>query len=308
MKSYAILGTGALGGFYGARLHLAGREVHFLARSDYEAIRFGGLTVDSGGRRDRLNVPVYRCATDLPRCDVAVIALKATQNAALPDILPPAIKPDGVALVLQNGMGGEDLAASILGPDRILGGLCFLCANRVAPGHVAHLDYGEITMGEYRPDGSAGGLTPRLHEIAEDFRAGGISIKEIENLAAGRWRKLVWNVPYNGLSVAFETTTDRIMAAPAMRALAEELMREVAALSAARGYAIEEAFIRKMLDDTMRMKPYRTSMMIDHAEGRPMEIEAIYGEPLRAVEQSTELAPRMWLLYRALRALEAGRG
>ena len=307
-RTYTIIGTGALGGYYGFCLDRAGAEVNFLLHRDFAHVREHGLLVETGGQAHRLQpVRAHGRAEDLPPADVAVIALKTTQNAALPRILPHALKADGVALVLQNGLGIEDEVAARVGPDRVLGGLCFLCSNKVGPGHIRHLDYGQIVLGEHRADHAPGGVTARLREIAADFERGGVPISLAEDLVAARWKKLVWNVPYNALSVILRATTDRLMADPATRDLVEAIMVEVVETAAACGKAVDPAFIRKMLDDTVRMKPYRPSMKIDFDEGRPLEVEAIYGNPWRAGVAAGREPRRIGTLYRQLQFLDPGR-
>jgi 2-dehydropantoate 2-reductase len=305
-RSYAIIGTGALGGYYGSRLVEAGADVHFLLHGDFEHVKREGLRVEAK-YFPPFHAPVkaYGSPEDLPPCDVVAICLKTTSNDLLPSILPRLLKPDGVALVLQNGLGMEDVAAALAGPDRVMGGLCFLCSNKVGPGHIVHLDYGGITLGEYDPAGKARGITARLRAVASDFERGGIPITLHENLLTARWHKLVWNVPYNALTVILDTTTDTLMRDPHMLSLVDSLMREVQQLAAACGHAIGDDFVRKMQDDTIRMKPYRPSMMIDHELKRPMEVEAIYGNALRAGERSGAAAPRIETIYRMLKFLDA---
>lgn len=266
-RSYAILGTGALGGYYGACLQRAGIDVHFLLRSDYEHVSKHGLIVESpDGDFTLPQVHAYSDVNKMPRCDVVAVTLKTTQNHLLPQLLPAVIKDDGVVLVLQNGLGIEDEVAQIVGCDRVIGGLCFLCSNKVGAGHIHHLDYKEIKLGEYAPNYEPGGITQRLRQIAGDFESAGILIKLVELLLA-RWQKLVWNIPYNGLSVVLDAMTEELMADVHARALVEQLMRAVvdgAAKCVKRSYPegtrhIPDSFIKQMLDHTANMKPYPIS-------------------------------------------------
>jgi 2-dehydropantoate 2-reductase len=274
--SYSILGTGALGGFYGARLQRAGAAVHFLLHTDYEHVRQHGLHVQSkDGDFVLPQVHAYRHARDLPPTDVVLVCLKATQNHLLPELLPPS----GAIVLMQNGLGAEEELARQIAPDRLLAGLAFLCSNKTGPGQIHHLDYGYVRLAEL-----GGGITERMRRLAADFEQAGIPVTLAADLAAARWHKLVWNIPYNGLSVLLNATTTELMASPWLRQLVEDLMHEVVAGAAAGGGHIEESFVQKMLVDTARMKPYRTSMKIDHDSGRPMEVEAIFGNPLRAAE------------------------
>ena len=301
MKTIAIIGTGAIGGYYGARLQAAGNDVHFLLHSDYDFVAEHGLTIDSVMGDVRLpNVHAHKSADSIPPCDLVIVSLKVTQNAILPDILPRILNPHGAVLTLQNGMGSDDFIAGIVGPERVMGGLCFICSNKVGPGHIHHLGFGSITLGEYAAGYGKGGITPRLTESAGVLKSAGIETNLVEDLVLGRWRKLVWNIPYNGMSVVMNATTDKMVRNPGLRALFRELMEEVRAGAAAFGRVIEPAFLDKMVDYTDRMPPYATSMMLDFLASRPMEVEAIYGNPMRLAESRGILVPRIAMLYREL--------
>ncbi len=306
-RSYAILGVGALGGYYGACLARAGADVHFLLRSDHGHVAAHGLNVTSAHHGD-LSIArpaAHRDPRDVPRCDVVIVSLKTTQNHVLTQVLPHLVKDDDtVVLVLQNGLHPERDAAAVVGHDRVLGGLCFLCSNKTGPGTIRHLDYGRIALARHTPDGAPGGVTDAMRAVAEDFADTPVPITLFDDLVLARWKKLVWNVPYNGLSVVHRTTTDHLMADPGLRREVETLMEEVVAMAeAAAGRTIEPAFIRQMLDDTLNMEPYRTSMMLDHDAGREMEVEAIYGDPLRAAAKAEHTPPRLAQLYDQLTAI-----
>ena len=301
-RRYAIIGSGAVGGFYGARLQQAGCEVHFLLRSDYAHVREHGLRIDEGDGSVWLQpVNAHESAETMPPCDVVVVALKTTHNHLLPGLLAKPLAPDGVVLMFQNGLGVEAEAAAVVGADRVLGGLCFICANKTGPGRILHLDYGDVVLGEYRADGTPGGITPRMEAIAADLERAGIRASCAEDLLHARWKKLVWNVPYNALSVVLRTTTDRLMAQPDTRALVKSLMQEVVDAAAACGKRIDPDFVKKMLDDTDRMKPYKTSMILDFEAGRPLELDAIYARPIAAAQAAGCACPRMEMLLRQLR-------
>jgi 2-dehydropantoate 2-reductase len=301
-RSYAILGTGALGGFYGARLQHSGRDVHFLLHSDYEHVREHGLICESkDGDFTLPRVNAYRDVRDMPRCDVVCVCLKTTQNHLLPELLPPVVKNDGIALVMQNGLGNEDGVAEIVGLQRVMGGLCFICSNKVGPGHIRHLDYGLVALGEFPQRG----VSDRMRAIAGDFEHAGISIQLAEDLAIVRWQKLVWNIPYNGLSVILDANTDALMGDPHTRQLIEKIMCEVVLDARACGVAVGDNIVTKMLSDTEKMKPYRTSMKIDFDERRPMEVEAIFGNPLRAAQNAGSTSPLLETLYAQLKFLDA---
>ncbi|WP_005032604.1 putative 2-dehydropantoate 2-reductase [Holophaga foetida] len=299
---YAILGTGALGGFYGARLERAGSEVHFLLHSEYDHVVKHGLMVESKEGDFHLpKVNAYKSVEDMPKCDVAIVAWKAVQNHLLPALLPAVLKEDGVVLVLQNGLGVEEAAAAAAPGHRVFGGLCFICSNRVGPGHIRHLDYGSIRMAEHSPDGKPAGISDTLRRIGSDFEHAGIEVSLLDDLILARWQKLVWNIPYNGLSVVLDANTSELMEDPDSLALVEGLMWEVLEGAAACGRVIPGEFVQKMLDMTRVMTPYRASMKIDYDERRAMEVEAIHGAPLRIAEAAGVELPILKTLYHQLK-------
>ena len=304
-RTYSVLGTGALGGYYGARLARAGRRVRFLLRSDYDHVRKNGLRVDSPEGDFSIAEPeIYDDVQKLPPSDVTLVALKTTSNHLLPDLLPPAATPGSVVLDMQNGLGIEEQIASIVPESVVLGGLAFLCSNKIGPGHICHVDYGGIRLGQYRADGRPAGITPEMQEVARDFRDAGIHADLEEDLAMARWKKLLWNIPYNGLCVVYDTTTDGLMSNPESRRLCRELMEEVQGVAHALGHRVPSPFVDQMLAVTDQMPSYKPSMKLDFERGQALELEALYAMPLRAAKKVGVNCPRIEALYDALRAVD----
>jgi 2-dehydropantoate 2-reductase len=275
------VGAGAVGGLYGARLAAAGHDVHFLVRSSADQLRREGLHVRSVD--GDIDLPAPSIADDpgaVPAVDVVLVALKTTANDALPAILPHLVGPGTVVVMLQNGLGVEALAAACVPGTVVLGGLCFVCSSLVAPGRIEHVDYGAVTLGEHRADGAAAGVTPAVEAVAADLAAAGVTVQAQPDLVAARWKKLVWNVPYNGLSVVLGAGTDELMADPDARALVRTLMEEVQQGARSQGREVPDAFVDQMLADTEAMTPYRTSMALDFDHRRPLELGAIYRAPI----------------------------
>jgi 2-dehydropantoate 2-reductase len=161
--------------------------------------------------------------------------------------------------------------------------------------------------GEYTSNYQSTGITKKMRELASDFENAGISIELLADLLLGRWKKLVWNIPYNGLSVVLNARTDELMADMHTRTLVESLMWEVAAGAKSTGRIIPESFIQTMLDYTIKMKPYRTSMKIDFDEKRPLEVEAIFGNSLRKAETAGVNLQQIRCLYQQLKFLDMRR-
>jgi 2-dehydropantoate 2-reductase len=305
MRSYAIIGTGALGGFYGAKLQSAGADVHFLVNSDYDRVKTSGLVIRSkDGDFTLPSVNAYDRASQMPTCDVVLVCLKTTHNHLLPSILPAIAKPSSIVVVMQNGLGTETEVAQLLPQHDILGGLCFICSNKVAPGEIHHLDYGQIKLGAYANGYRQVGITPIMERIAEDFRTAGIEMSMSDDLLLARWQKLVWNIPYNGLSVVLDATTDRLMADLDTSQLVTQLMYEIQRIAAAYDRDITDEFINTMLAYTIEMTPYRTSMKIDYDEGRPLEVAAMFEAPLAFARAKNIDVPRIEMLTQQLQFLD----
>ncbi len=316
--TYGILGTGALGGFYGAKLQKAGLNVHFLVRSDYKHVIQHGLVIESvDGDFVLPQVSAYQDVGKMPCCDVVVIAMKTTQNYQLPQILPSVLKDDGVVLVLQNGLGIEEEIAKIVGcvdaeqlvpRHRIIGGLSFLTANKISPGSIRHLSYKNIILGGFAANYQIMKITSRMQQIAGDFENAGIPVELTEDLLLARWKKLVWNIPYNGLSVVLNASTAELMGDIYTRQLVENIMNEVVLAAKACSRVIPDVFVQLMLSNTAKMPSYRTSMKIDFDEHRPLELEAIFGNPLKITTAlGTDLSlnfPLITCLYQQLKFLD----
>ncbi len=297
-NSYAIIGSGALGGLYGGLLANAGFDVHFLLGSDYQHVCQQGLKVQSvWGDFQLPQVNAYHSADDLPACDVTIVALKTVRNDLLPSLLPPPTRDGGVVLVLQNGLEVERDSAQVVGEDRVLGGCCFLCSNKVGPGHIHHLDFGRIVFGEYAMQE----VTPRAQKICDELNEAKIDTKVSPQLDLVRWRKLMWNIPFNGLSVALDASTKEIIDTPSSYALADEIIREVHQGAAACGVSVPEEAIEITMENTRKMVPYDSSMRIDFQNDRPMELQAIFGNPLTATKQHGHEMPRVEMLYQMLK-------
>ena len=296
---YAVIGTGAIGGYYGARLDKAGFEVHFLLHSDYRFVVDNGLTVDSCDGSFHLPSPkVYDNTASMPECDVVIVALKTTNNHLLPSLLPPLLKPDTIVLLIQNGIGVEADVEKMFPRQPRAAGLAFICSAKAGPGHVNHQFYGNINIGNY----SCADLQ-RFQQLVDDFRAAGIGAASVGYLEA-RWKKAVWNMPFNGMTVALNTTTNRILSCDATRRLIYDQMLEVIGAANALGVKnIDPSFADKMIANTVKMPPYSPSMKLDYDFRRPMEIEYLYSRPIAEAKAAGFAMPKLEMLEAELKFL-----
>jgi len=299
-----IIGTGAIGGFYGVMLARAGFDVHFLLRSEFSAVAEHGLHVDSAphGALTLNPVQAYSSAEDMPPCDWLLVGAKTTSNAGLAPAIIQAAAPNAKVLLLQNGLDVEDSLRSLL-PDtlHLLGGLCLICVHRTGPGAITHQALGAVNVGYH--GGPAGDEQARMAIVEEGaglFRSAGIDSQAMANLQQARWQKLVWNIPYNGLSVLLGAGTTALMADADSRELIKALMAEVVRGAKACGHDMPAGYADYLFMMTEKMPDYWPSMHHDFLHKRPLELAAIYARPLAVAKAAGCELPRIDALYRSL--------
>ncbi|HEV3409982.1 MAG TPA: 2-dehydropantoate 2-reductase [Chthoniobacterales bacterium] len=300
----AVVGSGAIGGYYGARLADFGRDVHFLMRSDLAEVKRFGIRIK--GKAENIHVAkVNACASteEIGPCDLVLVALKTTANAVLVELIPPLLKENTMLLTLQNGLGNEEFLAEHFGAERVLGGLCFICVTRVAPGLIEHYDVGFLKIGEFQRYPAA-----RTHDIAWEFKRCGMLCSVVEDIGLERWRKLVWNIPFNGLSITTGgLDTAAILADDQLRLRTLALMDEVIAAANTCGYPLPTAAALEQIKRTHTLGAYKPSTWHDYEAGKPLELEAIWGEPLRRAKAAGAEMPELEKLYAELKALDETR-
>lgn len=292
MKDIAVIGAGAVGSFYGARIARAGYRVRFLMRRDYEAVKRNGLKIESIWGDFHLKAEVCQTPQEIGPADLVICSLKTTSLEDARPLLAPVVGPRTKILALMNGLGVEERLAQWFDPRQILGGLAFTCINRLEPGHIRHLDYGHVLISHMLADMTA------TEQVADVFRKGGIQTATTNSLKAARWQKLCWNIPYNTLSItAGGVTTDQIMNDPGLLRMVELLMAEVMTAAAADGAPLPDDLPARMMGNTRKMKPYKTSMTIDYQARLPLELEYILGEPIRRADAGGVPVPYMKAQY-----------
>ncbi|MGA2865321.1 MAG: 2-dehydropantoate 2-reductase [Verrucomicrobiota bacterium] len=319
----AVVGCGAVGSYYGGRLARAGQEVHFLLRTDYETVRRQGLRVRSPQGDFQVRPRCARQPQEIGPSALVLIGLKTTANDQFRRLLPPLVGPATALLTLQNGLGNEEQLARLFAGEQVLGGLCFVCLNRLAPGLVHHIDHGQIILGEFQ-----GRPGRRTHDLAALFRDAGVPCSVTDNLARAHWEKLAWNIPFNGLGVASAAgydavvggqlaagcalgpclPSDRLLAEPKWEKLLRELMLEVIGTARALGFDVPEALADKLIERTRTMGAYKASTLIDFERGLPLELEGLFLAPLRRAQQAKVPVPRLAVLCRLLGQMDRRRG
>lgn len=297
----AVVGTGAIGSYYGGKLAAAGRDVHFLVRGDLSDVRRDGLRIQGEGEELHVaNVQAYSSTKEIGPCDLVLIAIKATANAHLLDLIPPLLHQNTILMTMQNGLGNEEFLAGHFGAERVMAGLCFICLSRTSRTTVECYDHGHLSIGEFnRPP------LPRTREIAAAFQKSGVRCSVVENLVLERWRKLVWNIPFNGLSIlAGGADTAKILADESLRAVTVATMHEVVDAANRCGIILEKESVAEQMKRTETMGNYKPSTLLDYEAGKPLEIEPIWGEPLRRARAAGAITPRMEMIYALLKHLD----
>ena len=297
---YAVIGTGAIGGFYGGRLMRAGNEVNFLLHTDYEYVRENGLQIDSCDGSFHLDhVKAFRKTADMPEVDVILVCLKSTREHLLKEMLPPIIKSNPLVVLIQNGIGLEDDLHAIFPELQIAAGLAFICSGKVGPGHIDHQCYGSINIGNYSCHDDA-----LMNQFISDLKAAEIEVNTVEYLEA-RWKKAVWNMPFNGMTVALDTMTNKLLENPSTRQLIRDQMMEVVGAAKALGVnGVDETFVEKMIQMTDAMTPYKPSMKLDFDNHRPMEIDYLYSKGIQQAANAGYRMHKLEMLEQELRFLE----
>ena len=296
---YGIIGTGAIGGFYGGKLARLGQDVHFLLHSDYDYVREHGLQIDSCDGSFHLDhVNACRQTADMPVCDVVLVSLKTVNNHLLHDLLPPLLGPNTLVVMIQNGIGVEPDVQQMFPNVQLVAGLAFICSSKTEPGRVSHQCYGSINLASYSCRDEA-----RMQQLVADFIGAGINTHQVEYHEA-RWKKAVWNMPFNGMTVALNTSTDRLLKNPSTRQLIREQMLEVIGAAQHLGVNnIDSSFADKMLTTTDAMVPYSPSMKLDYDFHRPMEIDYLYTRPIAEARKAGYPMPKLEMLEAELRFL-----
>lgn len=272
---YAIVGSGGIGAYYGAKLARAKKEVHFLFHSDYQYVVDHGLQINSykgNFHLDRVNA--YHDTTNMPKVDCVIVAIKTVKEEILKNLLPPLLSKDTLVLLIQNGIGVEADVQRMFPETALAAGVALICSAKTKPGVVDHLDLGHINIGNYSCKDN------KVKELVKDFTEADLKADEADYLEA-RWKKAVWNMPFNGMTVALNTQTDKLVAFKPTEKLIHEQMCEVIEAAQILGVKnINMNYADQIIASTRLMTPYSPSMKLDYDFHRPMEIDYLYTHPI----------------------------
>jgi 2-dehydropantoate 2-reductase len=304
---FAVLGSGAVGGYFGARLARAGQDVTFIARGAHrDAIREHGLEIRSAALGGFVaQAPAESDTARVGAVDVVVVAVKAYDNDTAYPMIAPLLGPDTVVLTLQNGVDNVDQLGRMVGPERVLGGTTYLATALEAPGLIVQTGvHRSVIFGEVF---GARGLTPRVQAIADVMAPADIQVTAVPDARTPLWDKFVYLVPFSGFTGVARLPIGYIWKHEAVREMFYACSREVAAIAAAEGVTISPDRFAT-LEDYMTNIPgsTRSSLLIDLEQGKRIEVEALQGAALRRAAAHGVPVPITSTLYAALKAWESG--
>lgn len=301
--SVLIVGAGAIGAFFGSALARQGARVSVVCRSDFDAVRRSGYRIRSALLGDHRFVPagVFHDVADCTAPpDYAVLTVKVLRDVDRVALIQPAVGPRTVIVLIQNGIDIEAEFASAFPGNELLSTLAFVGVNRTAQGEIHHQTLGSLVMGRY-----PSGITPAAHRLAALFEAAGVPCKLTEDVIGARWEKAVWNASFNPISIMGGVLDTGMMLKRAEdQAFVRQVMHEICAIAAADGHPTHPKLVDQWIAATLAMPPYKTSMALDYENGRPMEIEAILGNAVRAGRRHGVAIPALETIYALARMIE----
>lgn len=298
-----VFGAGAVGGYFGGRMAQGGAEVSVVCRSDYDVVKRHGFAIKSidGDFHFRPSGVYAEAAEYHDHADLLLIAIKALPEINLPKMIARAVKKNTVICLLQNGIDVELPLAKAFPDNVILSAIAYIGVSRFKAGEISHQGAGRLRVGIYPPGGQG---AVQLAEFADLCRHSQIRCETVSDIVLTRWEKLVWNAPFNPVSIlAGGLDTSQIMSDPYLVELCAEIMHETCQVAAACGKKLPDDIVERNLNYTRDFPPYKTSMLLDYENRRQLEVEAIIGNVLRNAGYHNLAVPKLRVIYALLQAV-----
>ena len=299
----AIMGTGGVGGYFGARLVQAGAEVHFIARGAHlAAIRENGLVIDSGVGEARLKVHATDRPEEIGPVDLVMFTVKLWDTEAAAEQIRPLIGPDTGVISFQNGIDGPDVLSRVLGPQHVMGGVCHIAAIIGAPGVIKHTGtLARLTAGEW--DGTE---TPRLAAFAAACRAAQFEFVQSSDIRRAIWEKFVFLSSFSGVTTLLRQPIGPIRADADGRALFADAVAEACAVARALGIDLGDDYPAKVLafNDGLP-EQMKSSMLGDLERGARLELPWLSGRVVALGREKGVATPVHRVIWAALKPYAA---
>lgn len=301
--SVLVISAGAVGAFFGSALARQGAQVSVVCRSDYDAVKRDGYDIRSPLLGDHRFRPyeVYRESAECRQPpDYVILTSKVLASIDRVALLRPVVGPNTVIVLIQNGIDIEADIANAFPMNELLSSLAFVAVGRGAPGEVNHQSSGSLILGRY-----PNGFTPAAQKLAALFEASKVGCTLTEDVVTARWQKAVWNATFNPISIMGGVlTTAQMLGSPESVAFVRQAMQEVCDIAAGVGHALKPKIVENMIAGTYAMPAYKTSMALDYENHRPMEIEAILGNAVRAGRRAGVATPVLEAVYAIAKMVE----
>ncbi len=299
-----VVGAGAIGSFYGAALASQGADVSVVCRSEFDVVRDHGYAIDSDNMGNRVFRPaqVLRSAEDYQGGppDYLIVSVKVVEGVDRAALIRSAVGPDTAIVLIENGVEIESEIAEAFPENELISALAFVQVSRVAPGKVKHHAFGDLSFGNY-----PSGISDRCRLLASQLQEGGIKSTLFDDVVTARWQKCVWNAVFNPISVLGGVLdTEAILSPPEGESFVRQAMQEVGSIAAATGHPLPDGLFDQYIGGTRKAPPYKTSMALDYENGRPMEIEVILGNTVRAGRRENVAIPVLESLYALMKMVE----
>lgn len=304
----AVVGAGAVGGYFAARLARAGADVSVIARGPHlAAIRRDGLRVHSPALGDFVaQVTAESDPSAIGPVDLVLYAVKTYDNATALALVPPLVGPGTSVLTLQNGVDSAGEVAAAVGEARVLGGVTYVATAVVAPGVIAQTGvHRSIVFGE--AFGGRDAVSARVQAVADVMAPADIQVTAVPDARVPIWDKFVYLVPFSGFTGAARLPIGPLWERPALREMFYAAAREVAAIAAAEGVTISPDRFETLRHYMDTIPPTtRSSLLTDLEQGKRTEVEALQGAALRRAAAHGIAAPIVATLYAVLQPWGSG--
>ncbi len=296
-----IIGAGAIGAFYGALLAKAGAEVAVVCRSDYDQVKQHGFNINShilGTWTFTPSQVLQNTADYQGTVDYVLLCTKVVPSVDRVALIRQAVSADTAIVFIQNGVEIEQEIVDAFPDNEVISGLAFICSNRIGKGKILHLAYGRLALGNL-----PGFVSDKTAHLCELFRQAGIDCTATEAIVTERWKKCVWNAPFNPLSV-LSGGLPTLAILQSQEAFVRSIMQEVCRIAKAVGHQLRDNIVDVNIASTAIMPPYKTSMLLDYENGQPMETEAIIGNAVRAARREGIETPYLESVYALMKLRE----
>lgn len=284
----AVMGTGAVGGYFGAKLAAAGHDLVFIARQrNLAALRRDGLRITSPTGDLHVRSGLFTDSpADAGTVDLVLFCVKSYDTARAAAALAPMISKQTAILSLQNGVDNSDKIAGLWGTERTLASVVYIGALVTVSGVIEHSSGGKIVLGPL-----SGQASDTARVVEQTLLRAAIPCAISAAIEQVQWAKLLWNAPFCAISCLTRSTVAEIVDSECLTQLARDCMAEVQAAARTRGIDLKAELFDQTLAFSQGLGEFKPSMLQDLEAGKPLEYEALNGIVMRLLEEAGEQAP-----------------